>query len=395
MPSPSLIPLSLLYTLAAGGEPPAAAAASSAGDDFAEDARLLYRFAACGPYPIAVKCAAKAPAIAAEVPPARLPAEVISKHCQQMRLLINRWRQRWVDKAVPFLAGLVPAHLPTEVVYPFGGGDLFTALATFPHARTITTLSLEPSGNPLAFAAADAERVGHALAVFLDRVRRLSYATHSKTTNLLEFRHEVLPDQLAFALLALVAFDLEPVGLRFFDITPQGTLNYLSRAELLGRPKRQFANMELHFRQRGDSAAPTRIHRHLQANLADQPLGRNPGVIAHLESKGRVAAMTKAASYLLWSPSFARIRTYLLDHADWMISDSTGIAPRFAGPAGFEQQTWGKFAGAFLTTPGPHEEEMVRLWSASPPQELAFGFGYPDKEKNDNLMITRRKPKAP
>jgi hypothetical protein len=400
--SPLLTSLAVPVLLALAGDPAAAApspapaaAATATADDFADDARLIYLYAACGPLPVAVAGAPKAAPLVTPEPPAPLPAEVITKHCAQMRLLIKRWRQRWVEKAVPFLAEIVPADLPAEVVYPFGGGDLFTALATFPRATTITTLSLEPSGNPLTFAAAPPEQIEHALGTFLDHVRRLSFATHSKTTNLLEFRHEVLPDQLAFALLALVAFDLEPMGLRFFEVTAEGTLVYLSRAEILGRKKRQFANMELSFRRRGDPAAPTRIHRHLQANLADQPLGRTPGVIAHLESKGPVAAMTKAASYLLWSPSFTRIRNYLLAHADFMISDSTGIPPHFAAAAGFEQQTWGKFTGPFLTAPTPHDQDFAKLWADNPQRPLEFGFGYPDREKNDHLLVTRRKGKAP
>ncbi len=153
--------------------------------------------------------------------------------------------------------------------------------------------------------------------------------------------------------------------------------------------------MELCFRRRGDAAAPVRIHRHLQANLADQPLSRTPGVIAHLAAKGQVAAMTKAASYLLWSPSFSKIRNYLLEHADWMISDSTGIPPRFAAKAGFEQLTWGQFTGALLAAAPEHDQDFVALWASQPARPLDFGFGYPDKESHDHLLVTRRRAARP
>lgn len=406
------LPVALLAALTDGASAPGpadanvavASAASGDGDDFITDARLLYRIAACPPTTTPTTTTpttttpAKPAARTTTPPPDALSGalpEIAEQHCRQMRLLIDRWRHRWLDKAVPFLAGLVPAGLPAEVVYPFGGGDLFTALATFPHASTITTLSLEPSGNPQTFAAAPADVQEHALSVFRDHVRRLSFTSHSKTTNLLEFRHEALPDQLAFALLALVAFDLEPVRLRFFDVGADGTLHYLTRDAIAARKKRQFANMELDFRRRGDAGAPVRIHRHLQTNLADQPLGRTPGVLAHLAAKGHVAAMAKAASYLLWSPSFTRIRGYLLEYADWMISDSTGIPPRFAGAAGFEQQTWGQFTGAFLAAAAEHEQAFVSLWAEQPARPLAFGFGYQDKDGHDHLLVTRRKAAPP
>jgi len=388
--TPAAVGVSLLLIAGLNAGPARAAEDEAAGDDFIADARLLYRVAACGPAKAGAPGEEAAVAVTAALPPA-----VADQHCKAMRALVAGWRRRWIDKAVPFLAEIVPAALPPEVVYPFGGGDLFTALATFPRATVITTLSLEPSGNPTAFAAAAPDVAEHALAVFRDHVRRLSFATHSKTTNLLEFRHEALPDQLAFALLALVAFDCEPVRLRYFELGSDGGVRYLTREAIAARKTRQFANMELAFRQRGDAAAPVRVHRHLQANLADQPLARAPGVIAHLASKGRVTAMTKAASYLLWSPSFTQIRNYLLGHADWMISDSTGIPVRFAAGAGFEQQTWGQFTGAFLAAAPEHQQDFVELWAGQPVRALPFGFGYPDKENHDHLLITRRRLAAP
>lgn len=375
MPTPTFALLTLAAALAA---PVAAPPAESPAHDFAADARLLFRTAACG-------------TASAEVSvPAAIPGEAIDRHCVRLRALLADWRRRWTTKALPFLEQVVPANLPAEVVYPFGGGDLFTALATFPRAEVITTLSLEPAGNPEAFAAATPEEIDSALTAFRDDVRRLSFATHSKTTNLLGFRKEVLPDQLVFALMALAAFDLEPLSLRYFNVLDDGKLAYQSRADILGRKTRRFAHMELSFRRRGETGA-ARIYRHLQANLADKSLATTPGVMAHLEAKGRITAMTKAASYLLWSPSFSRIRGYLLANAEWMISDSTGIPPSYAEAAGFEQETWGRFSGSFLKVGRKHEEEFVRLWTDRPQRPLSFGFGYPDKADNDHLLVTRRR----
>ena len=48
-------------------------------------------------------------------------------------------------------------------------------------------------------------------------------------------------------------------------------------------------------------------------------------MLAHLEAKGLVSAMTRAADFLLWRRDFSRIRDYLTSHLVWMISDTTGI----------------------------------------------------------------------
>ena len=58
--------------------------------------------------------------------------------------------------------------------------------------------------------------------------------------------------------------------------------------------------------------------------------------------------MTKAASYLLWRDNFSTIRDYLLDNMEFMVSDSTGIPPKFATKAGFVQEAYGKFNESFL-----------------------------------------------
>jgi hypothetical protein len=41
-----------------------------------------------------------------------------------------------------------------------------------------------------------------------------------------------------------------------------------------------------------------------------------------------VAAMTKAASYMLWNNAFTTMREWLVAHAVFMISDSTGVTQR-------------------------------------------------------------------
>ena len=111
-----------------------------------------------------------------------------------------------------------------------------------------------------------------------------------------------------------------------------------------------FANVEVQFVPKDTPSAPVRIHRHIGANLSDEAIKKAPGVLAHLEAKGHVAAMTKAASYLLWRDDFVTMRTYLVNHIDYMVSDSTGVPPRWLLKAGLTVETWGSFEKSFLGT---------------------------------------------
>src|SRR5204863_7928155 len=112
--------------------------------------------------------------------------------------------------------------------------------------------------------------------------------------------------------------------------------------------------------------------------------------------KGKFSAMTKAASYLMWMDSFSEIRDLLLANMAWMVSDSTGIAPRYARKAGFVQITYGTFTAPFLEEADKATgEAMGKRWSSQPRRKLPFRYGYPDANQNLHLMITQPQPAEP
>ena len=104
-----------------------AGGARAQGVDFTPEAKLLWRIAACG---------------GSDALPEGVDAKMVDRHCKDLEAAITKYKTRWVDKAVPVLSTVVPADVPKTVVYPFGGGDLLTALATYPNATELTTMSL-------------------------------------------------------------------------------------------------------------------------------------------------------------------------------------------------------------------------------------------------------------
>src|SRR5690606_18012727 len=142
-------------------------------------------------------------------------------------------------------------------------------------------------------------------------------------------------------------------------------------------------------RKIGETAV--RVHRHIGWNLSNPYLAKNPQLIRHLEKKGSVTMLVKGASYLLWTPGFSRIRGYILDHLAWMLSDSTGVPPRFAKAANMVQETYGSYAGAFLPSyqTTKHDADFVALWKAQKKRKLPFRFGYVDMLKQAHVVVTR------
>jgi hypothetical protein len=150
-----------------------------------------------------------------------------------------------------------------------------------------------------------------------------------------------------------------------------------------------FANVEIQYRKLGETQI--RVHRHIAWNLSNDYMTKHPQLIHHLEKKGSVTVLVKGASYLLWRGDFSRIREYLLDHLAWMLSDSTGIPPKFAKPAGMIQETYGYYTGAFLegAQANPLDADMIELWHTQKRRSLPFRFGYVDKDKQAHLLVTR------
>ena len=365
-----------------------AAVARAAPRDFAPEVRALYDGPACG-----------------------APPPDYAAHCKQVEATIATWRAKWRDKAAPFFAGIVPSY-PKSVVYPFGGGDLATALVVYPDAADYTTLSLEGIGDPRAFGSLDHAHRARELARLRTTLHKsLGWAWNTTIQLSIDSSEPgaALPVILVQALVALAANGYEPLEVRYFRPRADGTLDYLddtavaaADAEPHAHGHKQtnalqagpFADVEIVFRARGDASAPKKIFRHVAADLSDGALARDRSALAVLERRGDVAAVTKAASYLLWKPEFSQIRDYLLAHARVMISDDTGIPPRYGEPAGFSYDVWGSYAGAhFDFARNDVAAELVALWKRAPARPLPFRFGYYDRRGRAVLMkITAREP---
>ncbi|MGA7122528.1 MAG: hypothetical protein WBY94_20675 [Polyangiaceae bacterium] len=351
------------------------------GKNFGAEARTLFRVAACGS--------------TGEVP-ARFDPAVVARHCEELGRAYADYQKTWIDVAKPFIASLRPKNLPSVVVYPFGGGDLASALATFPGATEITTISLEPAGDVRPIDTLSADRLAHELQTHRSHLERLFEKAHSRTDNLDKESKTELPGEILFALAALAVHGDEPVGLRYFRLHPDGSVAYVTQGDIDGAKtvadrRALFANAELRFRTAG-SDGPVQVFRHISFNLDDSHLAADPSLLAHLSAKGKVAAMTKAASHLLWSEHFGTVRTWLLDHTDWMISDSTGIPPRFATAAGFAQDTYGAFHGPapFGLLDDRDAADMKKLFTSQPARDLPFRYGYPDRDGHGHMIVTTR-----
>jgi hypothetical protein len=394
------------------------------GVDFIDDAKLLYRIAACG---------------GSEAIDDKL-TKIVDKHCKAINEKLDKFRAEYFGKNREWFTAVVPKDAPKTVVYPFGGGDLLSALVAFPEATEITTISLELAGDPRRLRTLKPANVQASLGGLRGEIGGLISVGSNTTENLSAGQRNDLPAQVSSFLLGLVAGGYEPVSMRFFTLDDTGEIHYLEQAEIdamdkaaatKGKKQKKaaaakpiapappvdpnapappvtakthnwlnpnfslaFSNVEIEYRKIGESTI--RVHRHIGWNLSDGYLKTHPQLIRHLEKKGQVTMLVKGASYLLWSQGFSRIRGYILDHLAWMLSDSTGVPPAYAKPAGMVQETYGVYTGAFLESwqATKHDTDFVDLWKTQKKRRLPFRFGYVDMQKQAHLVVTKPRPKS-
>jgi hypothetical protein len=282
-------------------------------------------------------------------------------------------------------------------VYPFAGGDLSTALAVYPDADEITTLSLEPAGDPLDLGRVSDKQLAAALKTVATELESLYHANFSVTMNMITaMREGELPTQLIFSLSALTIHGYELTSVRYFTVASDGSLNYITDDDLdriekikdATKRNRELSNVEMRFHKTGSSHE--QVYRHILANLDDAHVKSDPGALAHLKAKGHVAAMTKAASYLLTFDDFTAMRKYIIDNVDWMVSDTTGLAPSYGTKAGFEYEVYGAFESPNMKAGNSVAAEWRALYKKQPKRELKFRFGYPDHNYSSHLIVMRR-----
>ena len=370
------------------------------GADFIREAHTLFRIAACaGGGPI----------------PEPFNKEIIGNHCDKYEQAITKYKNEYANPMKTFLSGQQPANLHSAVIYPFGGGDLLSAITSFPDATEFYTLSLELAGDIQRInlledyiQTHDELKLLRNLSENLLNISNTPTSTINTNENLKATQRGYIRGLITLALVALAIHEQEPLSLRYFRLEENGNIHYLNDDDITTLEGNQsmplseewttpdfsvaFTNYELRFKPQGQDG-PIRVHRHIAANLKNTYFDHSTPAYKHLTGKGHVLAMTKGALYLLWQDEFSNIRDYLIEHADFMVSDSTGLSPLHVPPGVFKYRTYGRFDGVFneLEKFIPHSEALLDIFKRQPYRPMPYRYGYPDKANNPHMIFVHRK----
>jgi hypothetical protein len=277
------------------------------------------------------------------------------------------------------LAPRIPTNLP--VYYFFAGPDAVSALALFPDARVYILGGLESVGS----IPAPNTLTPEAVAEGLDNLRRsaevvLSYGHFITKDMKAELDRTVFRGALPLIYTFIALTGGKIVSTSYFGVARDGTLqaygNSGSRGVLPG--------VRIDFRRDGGAGVQTLYY--VQANVADDALKSNDGLLKWAANFGVGNVYLKAASYLPHEPYFSRIRSFLLSQGASVLQDDSDSVPVL------KRQLYCWFFGTYsgtLNIFAKYFQSDLQTAFAAPgaAAPLPFGTGYKWRLGESNLLL--------
>ncbi len=296
-----------------------------------------------------------------------------ANHQERVLFLMSEWSA----------AEVVPAQPPGATVrYLFSGPDILHAFHMFPTAGTFILCGLEPVGEAPDISALDEGNVARALGEVrnaLGEIIQLSF-----------FRTKDMKEDLQFATFRGTV----PLMMVFLAKSGQ----YVKELEFLTLQK-DGTLVGQGLESKGANAvrmvfSPLRLERpktlyYFSSDLSDGGFDAS-GFGAWIADQPKGSSYLKAASFLMHSDWFSKVRDHLLTHSHQIVQDDSGIPYRRLDPAVWDATLYGVYTGPIELFKTDFQPDLVAAYRVGS-QPLGFGTGYKWRKGESNLMRFVRK----
>ncbi len=283
------------------------------------------------------------------------------------------------------------AQKSDTLFYPFSGPDFLNAYTLFPNTRTYFLIALEPIGllpelDPKQ--PAKTEKFFNNLKLSLDDVYKKSYfITKRMNVHLGGAVYGTLPLITVF----LKQTDHTISNIKSVKLDSTGKVIDAPYSELSKSAKRP-RGVKIEFFKNGDTTL--RQLYYFSADLGDGALTEKFRFRKFLDKMDHFNAYAKSASYLMHYEEFAVIRNQILNKANLLLQDDTGIALRYV-----KKEDWNIFLYGTYVPPVKdfskylYQKDLTEAYKKDSVnvKELPFELGYHWGSKKNNLMLFVRK----
>lgn len=282
----------------------------------------------------------------------------------------------------------ISATQKKALLYPFSGPDFLNAYALFSDHGRYVFFSLERPG-----ALPDLESVTtvnftkllqDVRSAFRDIFERnyfiTSYMTKQLTTSWVRGTVPIMATMMALMNRRIVR--IEPV-----DLFPE--LNRIYDQPEAKRPRVLMRGVRMEFAH--PTGGTSQQLYYISLDAADKALEYYPEFINWVAQHRPATALIKSASYLLHDQQFAKTRAMLLESADVVVQDDTGIPYRFLTQTPWQVKLYGRYQKPIRPMGYAYQKDLEAAFSAKRDlPDLPFPFGYHWRGKRSGLIAAQR-----
>jgi hypothetical protein len=281
-----------------------------------------------------------------------------------------------------------PASAKAAAYYPFSGPDVLLVTLAFPHSPVYSMAGLEPPGTLPAVEHLEKKKMPEYLPATRDTLASVLGRSFFITKQMdSQFRGQVTDGLLLPILELLVRENNTILSFRYVRLDDDGKV--VDRDSTY-QPSALYANKGIEVEFRSDTDQSVHKLHYFTLNLADERLKGNKAYQNYIAGMKGFNTAFKATSYMTHHVEFSVIRGLVLDNANVIVQDDSGIPFKYMPSDTWNIQLYGAYTQPFGVFKYWAQKDMAKAYTEPGVKPLPFRIGYGYSAIPSNEQVARR-----
>jgi hypothetical protein len=281
-----------------------------------------------------------------------------------------------------------PVIQNAPVFYPFSGPDALLVTYAFPHSPVYVLVGLEPPGTLPTEAQIEKQIEKKKMTEYLGEVRETVASILGRSFFITkqmdaQFRGQVTDGLLMPILELLVRSHYSIESFRYVRLDADGQV---VERELKSPGSNR--GVEIEYTSDADHSQHTMYY--FTLNLADERLKENKAFQTYIAGLKGFSTAFKATSYMTHHREFSVIRELVLNNANTIVQDDSGMPFKYLTPDTWKVQLYGKYTQPFGVFKYWAEPDLAKAYQDASVKPLPFRIGYGYSVIPSNELVARR-----